>query len=35
MEERIGRIWQIEADFQEPNARILSTKIKKNPFESA
>jgi hypothetical protein len=35
MGERIGRIGQIETDFLDPNARISSKKIKKNPFGSA
>jgi hypothetical protein len=35
MGERIGRIGQIETDFSDPNARISSKKIKKNPFRSA
>jgi hypothetical protein len=35
MGERIGRIGQIETDFWNPNTRISSTKIKKNPFQSA
>jgi hypothetical protein len=35
MGERIGRIRRIRTDFLTPNARILSKKIKKNPFESA
>jgi hypothetical protein len=35
MEERMGRIGQIETDFLDPNARISSKKIKKNPFGSA
>jgi hypothetical protein len=35
MGERIGRIGQIQPDFWDPNARISSKKIKKNPFGSA
>jgi hypothetical protein len=35
MGKRIGRIEQIQTDFLDPNARISSKKIKKNPFESA
>jgi hypothetical protein len=36
MGERIGRIGRIRTDFfLDPNARILSKKIKKNPFQSA
>jgi hypothetical protein len=32
MGERIGRIGQIETDFWDPNALILSKKSKKNPL---
>jgi hypothetical protein len=35
MGERIGRIGRIRTDFWDSNARILSKKIKKNPFVSA
>jgi hypothetical protein len=35
MGERIERIGQIQTDFFVPNARLLSKKSKKNPFESA
>jgi hypothetical protein len=35
MGERMGRIGQIETDFLDPNTRISSKKIKKNPFGSA
>jgi hypothetical protein len=35
MAKRIGRIGQIQTDFLNPNARILSKKIKKNQCKSA
>jgi hypothetical protein len=35
MGERMGRIRQMKTDFFYSNARILSKKLKKNPFPSA